>query len=206
MLLHSKPLGGWVCAWTSPGLGIWRQENHSSRGGQTVDARDWLHRSIRYNKPLIWWSIWSRTSSSIIHSSPLVTSATQRLPGSQTAWAPRCTCVTQRLCIHQPVCLRPVAPRTRDSSPKVVTIRPRTAEVVCFYLTFKARDKASQCSCFLSWIDFCYPSSLLFLCGCFLALCYFCPHVLCISLHAIPFKCLLFVPLSSSLITAILSL
>lgn len=125
-----------------------------------MDARDWLHRSIRYNKPLIWWSIWSRTSSSIIHSSPLVTSATQRLPGSQTAWAPRCTCVTQRLCIHQPVYLRPVAPRTRDSSPKVVTIRPRRAEVVCFYLTFKARDKAASALVF--WAGSISATPLLF--------------------------------------------
>lgn len=174
-----------------------------------MDAWDWLHRSIRYNKPLIWWSIWSRTSSSIIHSSPLVTSGTQRLPGSQTAWAPRCTCVTQRLCIHQPVYLRPVAPRTRDSSPKVATIKPRTAEVVCFYLTFKARDKAASALVFWAGsisvpLVRLFPSS--FLCGCFLALCYFCPHVLCISPYAPPFKCLLFVPLSSSLITAILSL
>lgn len=196
-----------VCR-TSLGLGIWREENQSSRGGQTVDAWDWLHRSIRYNKPLIWWSIWSRTSSSIIHSFPLVTSATQRLPGSQTAWAPRCTRVTQRLCIHQPVCLRPAAPRTRDSSPKVATIKARTAEVVCFYLTFKAKDKAASALVFWAG-SISAPLVRLFpslLCGSFLALCYFCPHVLCISLHAIPFKRLLFVPLSSSLITAILSL
>lgn len=93
-------------------------------------------------------------------------------------------------------------------SPKVAAIKPWTAEVKCFSLTFKARDKAGSALVF--WAGS-IPTSpirlfLLFFLRSFLGFLLLCPHVLCISLHAPPFICLLFVTLSSSLMTAILSL
>lgn len=77
-----------------------------SAGGQRRGEWDWLHHNSRYNKPLIWWSICSRTSSSIIHS-PVrhhCGSGAVQEPDRLNSF-PHVRLMTQRLCIHQPVYL-----------------------------------------------------------------------------------------------------
>lgn len=65
MIAQSSPLA--QARTSSGGPDVGRLQMQPSSGVRRGDEWDWLHRNIRCNKPLIWWSICSRTSSSIIH-------------------------------------------------------------------------------------------------------------------------------------------
>lgn len=150
--------------------------------GWRGDEWDWLHHNIRYNKPLIWWSICSHTSSSVIH--PPV----RHHRGSGAAQEPdRVNCflhvhlITQRLCVHQPVhlCSLPFQmrlsalwtnPADVSSVDEALDVRDDT-----FYLTSKTRDKAER-SVLVSKLDriqlpvnMCFPLYRHFLAFCYSA-------------------------------------
>lgn len=126
------------------GAGHFRDSRSSRQvGGQRGDEWDWLHHNIRYNKPLIWWSICSRTSSSIIHP------AVRHHRGSGAAQEPdgvnSFPHVHDSAPVHQSTCLSPSAALQTWLSAlwwnvdEDVDVWDDT-----FYLTFETRDKAER--------------------------------------------------------------
>lgn len=157
-------------------------------------------------KPLISWSICSRTSSSII------CRPVRHRRGSGAAQEPdgvnsfSYTCTTQSLCIHQPVRLWSLLFSTNVTlSPVDGTLDVWDSFLVLFI--YLQTENAQRSDPFTDWDQFLLPVHMFFLlCGCVFGFLLPCQHVLCIRLYVLRCIGLYFVPLSGLLITPILSL
>lgn len=160
--------------------------------------------TISSYKPLISWSICSRTSSSII--CPHV----RHHRGSGAAQEPDrvksffCTCMTQRLCIHHPVHLWSLF-LWKWPPPSCWW----SLGCVFFLIVYLQAARQSTKKHSVRWLGsiFFLPAHMFFLLyGCIFGFLLPCQHVLCIRLYVLQFTGLYFVQLSGLLITSILSL
>lgn len=192
-------LGFWVCVGTPLGPAYSEITNRAMEQRTGKACKGLITAYHQTFKPLISWSICSRTSSSIIcrpvrhrHSS----GAAQEPDGvnSFPAHARLRVCASINLSISG-----------RFSSLQMwlslLLMEPWISEILfCYYLfTFKPSEKAQRSDPFTEWDQYLHMFFLL----CFLLPC---QHVLCIRLYVLRCIGLYFAPLSGLLITSILSL
>lgn len=194
-----------LCAWKSSSWTFRDSWSTMWSGGQRMGAWDWLQHNIRYNKPLIWWSICSRTSSSIIQ--PPV----RHHHGSGAVQEPdrvnSFLHVHDLVRVHSSTCLSLVTALQTWRFSKSPHDTALDVWDDMFYLTFKPGDETERSVLFSELDQFLLPVHMCFLlCGCFLGFFLLCQHMLCIRPYVLQFITLYFVPLSGLLIASILSL